>query len=182
MGISGTGLGLTVVWNTVQDHDGYIDVKSDEMGTKFELYFPITREESAGKAPSVSLEELKGNGELILAVDDVKSQREISCRMLDFLGYKYVEVPSGEKAIEYLKNNKVDLVLLDMIMSPGISGRETYEQIVKIHPGQKAVIISGYSETEDVVAIQKIGAGDYVKKPFNMESLGRAIKKELMNK
>ncbi len=179
MGISGTGLGLTVVWNTVQDHDGYIDVKSDKRGTKFELYFPITREEPSSKISSISLDEIKGNGEVILVVDDVRSQREISCRMLDILRYRFVDVSSGEKAIEYLKNNKVDLVLLDMIMSPGISGRETYEQLVKIHPGQKAVIISGYSETEDVVATQKLGAGEYVKKPFDLESLGKAVKKEL---
>jgi two-component system, cell cycle sensor histidine kinase and response regulator CckA len=179
MGISGTGLGLTVVWNTVQDHSGYIDVKSDKSGTKFELYFPITREEFTSKVASVSLDQVKGNGEFILVVDDVKSQREISCRMLDSLGYRHAAVSGGEEAIEYLKNNKVDLVLLDMIMTPGMSGRETYERIVRICPGQKAVIISGYSETEDVVAIQKLGAGGYVRKPFNLESLGRAIKVEL---
>lgn len=179
MGVSGTGLGLTVVWNTVQDHSGYIDVKSDGSGTKFEIYFPMTREELKSKKSSVSLEELKGNGESVLVVDDVKSQREISCRMLDSLGYKHVSVTSGEEAIAYLKNNRVDLVLLDMIMSPGISGRETYEQLVKIRPGQKAVIVSGYSETEDVAATQRLGAGGYIKKPFNLESLGQAIKKEL---
>ena len=179
MGISGTGLGLTVVWNTVQDHSGYIDVKSDKDGTKFELYFPITRDESISKASSIPLNQLRGNGELILVVDDVDSQREISCQMLEILGYRYMEVSSGEKAIEYLKGGRADLVLLDMIMAPGISGRETYEQIVKIHPGQKALIISGYTETEDVVAIQNLGAGGYVKKPFTIEALGRGIKKEL---
>jgi signal transduction histidine kinase/ActR/RegA family two-component response regulator len=182
MGKSGTGLGLTVVWNTVQDHSGYIDVKSDKNGTKFELYFPITREETISKASSVSFDDLKGNGELVLVVDDVRSQREISCRMLDSLGYRHVAVPSGEEAIEYLQNNKVDMILLDMIMSPGMSGRETYEEIVKIHPGQKAVIISGYTETEDVVAIQKLGAGKYVKKPFTLETLGLGIKNELVDK
>ena len=112
-------------------------------------------------------------------MDDVESQREISCRMLDSLGYRHAAVSGGEEAIEYLKSNRVDLVLLDMIMSPGMSGRETYEQIVKIYPRQKAVIISGYSETEDVVAIQKLGAGGYVKKPCTLESLGREIKVEL---
>ncbi len=179
MGISGTGLGLTVVWNTVQDHSGYIDVTSDSSGTKFEIYFPITRDKLATRTSSISLDQLKGNGELILVVDDVDSQREISCRMLDALGYRYIAVSGGEKAIEFLKNNKADLVLLDMIMAPGISGRETYEHIVRIRPGQKALIISGYSETEDVTAIQRLGAGGYVKKPFSLESLGRGIKKEL---
>jgi len=179
MGISGTGLGLTVVWNTVQDHSGYIDVKSDKNGTTFELYFPITREESRSKRSSVPLDALKGNGELILVVDDIQSQREISCRMLDSLGYRHIAVSGGEEAIEYLKDHRVDLVMLDMIMPPGINGRETYEKVAKIHPGQKAVIISGYSETEDVAAIQKLGAGRYIKKPFNLECLGLGIKGEL---
>jgi two-component system cell cycle sensor histidine kinase/response regulator CckA len=179
MGISGTGLGLTVVWNTVQDHSGYVDVKSNKNGTKFELYFPISREESKIEISTVSLDQLKGNDQLVLVVDDVASQREISCRMLESLGYRHVAVSGGEEAIEYLKNNKVDLVLLDMIMTPGLSGRETYEQIVKIHPGQKAVIISGYTETEDVMAIQKLGAGRYVRKPFTLQTLGLGIREEL---
>jgi DNA-binding NtrC family response regulator len=123
--------------------------------------------------------DLKGKGELVLVVDDIASQREISCRMLESLGYRHIAFSDGEKAIEYLKNNSVDLIILDMIMSPGISGRETYERISKFRPGQKALIISGYSETEDVVAIQKLGAGAYIKKPLSLETLGRGIKKEL---
>jgi PAS domain S-box-containing protein len=179
MGVSGTGLGLTVVWNIVQDHSGYIDVISNESGTKFDLYFPITRDELLDKTTHVMLEEIKGRGEDILVIDDVENQREISCKMLDILGYRYVPVVSGEEAIAYLKENRVNLILLDMIMEPGISGRETYEQIVKIHPKQKAVIVSGFSQTEDVVAIQKLGAGQYIKKPFTLTELGTAIKEEL---
>ncbi len=180
MGVSGTGLGLTVVWNIVQDHSGYIDVVSDESGTQFDLYFPITREKILDKKASIMLEQIKGEGEKILVIDDIESQREISCKMLDILGYHCASVASGEEAIAYLKKNKVDLILLDMIMAPGIGGRETYEQIVKIYPKQKAVIASGFSETEDVVAIQKLGAGQYIKKPFTLLGLGSVIKKELM--
>ncbi|MBN1831726.1 MAG: PAS domain S-box protein [Deltaproteobacteria bacterium] len=181
MGVSGTGLGLTVVWNIVQDHLGYIDVVSDRSGTQFDLYFPITRNEILDKIASVMLEEIKGRGEKILVIDDIESQREISCEMLDILGYQYASVSSGEEAIAYLKKNRVDLILLDMIMDPGINGRETYEQIMKIYPKQKAVIVSGFSETEDVVAIQKLGAGQYIKKPFTLAELGSAINKELIN-
>jgi nitrogen-specific signal transduction histidine kinase/ActR/RegA family two-component response regulator len=180
MGVSGTGLGLTVVWNIVQDHSGYIDVVSDKSGTQFDLYFPITRDEIIDKKASVMLEEIKGRGEKILVIDDIESQREISCKMLDILGYHYASVPSGEEAIAYLKNNRVDLILLDMIMAPGIGGRETYEQIIKIYSKQKAVIASGFSETEDVVAIQQLGAGQYIKKPFTLLELGSAVKKELI--
>jgi len=117
MGRSGTGLGLAVVWNVVQDHKGYIDVKSDEDGTTFELYFPITRDEISEKALSIPIKDYKGNGETILVVDDVESQREIACKMLDSLGYKAKTVSSGEEAVEYLKEHIVDLILLDMTSS-----------------------------------------------------------------
>jgi len=179
MGRSGTGLGLAVVWNVVQDHKGYINVTSDVNGTTFELYFPITRDEIWDKdIIPLSINDYKGNKETILIVDDVKSQREISCKILDTLGYNAKAVSSGEKAIEYLKENTVDLILLDMIMDPGINGRETYERIIRICPGQKAIIVSGFAETDDVKEAQKLGAGQYVKKPVTLERIGLAIKEE----
>jgi PAS domain S-box-containing protein len=179
MGRSGTGLGLTVVWNTVQDNKGYIDVTSGEIGTTFELYFPITRDEILGKDMFIPTKDYKGNGETILVVDDVESQRQISCKLLDTLGYKTKAVSSGEEAVEYLKENNSDLILLDMIMDPGINGRETYEKIIEIHPNQKAIIISGFAETDEVKEAQKLGVGKYIKKPFTFEKIGIAVKEEL---
>jgi CheY-like chemotaxis protein len=179
MGRSGTGLGLAVVWNVIQDHKGYIDVTTDENGTTFELYFPITRNKIWKKDMPLSIKDYKGNGEMILVVDDVESQREISCKMLDALSYKTKAVSSGEEAVEYLKENTVDLILLDMIMDPGINGRETYERIIKIHPNQKAIILSGFAETDSVKETQKLGAGQYIKKPVTLEKIGLAVKEEL---
>ena len=179
LGRSGTGLGLAVVWNVVQDHEGYIEVKSNENGTMFELYFSITRDEISDKALSIPIKDYKGNGERILVVDDVESQREISCKMLDTLGYKTKAVSSGEEAVEYLKENTVDLILLDMIMAPGLNGRETYERIIKIHPNQKAIITSGFAETVDVKEAQTLGAGQYIKKPLTLEKIGIAVRDEL---
>jgi signal transduction histidine kinase len=83
MGRSGTGLGLSVVWNVMRDHKGFIDVKSDGAGTRFELYFPITRDALLKTNNDLSLTNYKGNGETILVIDDIESQREISSRMLD---------------------------------------------------------------------------------------------------
>ncbi|MBW1852718.1 MAG: response regulator, partial [Deltaproteobacteria bacterium] len=179
MGRSGTGLGLSVVWNVIQDHEGYINVRTTENGTTFELYFPITRDTVSDKALIVPIENLKGDGETILVVDDVRSQREISCSMLDTLGYKALAVSSGEEAIEYLKAHTVDLIFLDMIMDPGINGRETYERIIKRHPNQKAIIVSGFAETDEVKKAQRLGAGQYIKKPLTLEKIGLAIKEEL---
>ena len=179
MGMSGTGLGLAVVWNVIQDHKGYIDVRSDGNGTTFEMYFPITRDEMPDGGLSIPIEDYKGDGETILIVDDVENQRDISCKMLETLGYNTKAVSSGEEAVEYLKENTADLILLDMIMDPGINGHETYERIVKIHPEQKAVIVSGFSESDEVKAAQKLGAGRYIKKPFTLKKIGLAVKEEL---
>ena len=179
LGRSGTGLGLAVAWNVVQDHKGYVGVKTGVDGTTFELFFPITREIMAGKDSDTTIENYKGNAETILIVDDVESQRHISCQMLETLGYKTEAVSSGEDAVEYLKENTVDLILLDMIMDPGINGRETYERIIKIHPNQKAIIVSGFAETADVKKIQKLGAGKYIRKPLTLDKLGPIVKEEL---
>jgi PAS domain S-box-containing protein len=179
MGRSGTGLGLAVVWNVVQDHNGYIDVTSNDNGTTFELFFPITREEISGKDLFMPFKDLKGDGEKILVIDDVASQRDISCKMLEAFGYKTKAVSSGEEAVEYLKENTVDLILLDMIMDPGINGRKTYEEILKIHPNQKAIIVSGFAETDDVKETQKLGANKFLKKPLTLERIGLAVKEEM---
>jgi PAS domain S-box-containing protein len=180
MGRSGTGLGLTVVWGTVKDHYGYINVESEEgRGTTFTLYFPVTREEISPEELSISAAEYMGNGESILVVDDVKEQRELAAKMLAKLNYEVASVPSGEGAVEYLKNNSVDLIVLDMIMEPGLDGLDTYLQILEIHPHQKAIIVSGFSETERVSRAQALGAGAYVKKPYVLAKLGVAVREEL---
>jgi len=179
MGRSGTGLGLAIVWNTVQDHKGYINVKSNEKGTVFELYFPVTRGEIAAKGKEVPLEDYLGHGEKILVVDDEERQREIAGVLLTKLGYVAEAVASGEEAIEYVKEKPVDLIVLDMVMPKGINGRKTYEEIIKIRPGQKAVIASGYAKTKEVDIAQELGAGKYIKKPYILEKIGVAVKEEL---
>ena len=180
MGRSGTGLGLAVVWGTVKDHNGYINVQSEEgKGTTFTLYFPVTREEKSNEQISMPVSEYLGHGESILVVDDVQGQRELAARMLEKLNYGVATVSSGEEAVEYLKTHKVDLVVLDMIMDPGMDGLDTYRAILKIHPGQKAIIVSGFSESDRVRKAQALGAGTYVRKPYVRENLGIAVKKNL---
>ncbi|MCD6154113.1 MAG: PAS domain S-box protein, partial [Syntrophobacterales bacterium] len=180
MGRSGTGLGMTVVWGTVKDHNGYIDVESAEgKGTTFTFYFPVTREESAKDKSLITIEDYMGNGESVLIVDDIEEQRELASVMLKKLGYSVTSVSSGEEAVEYMKDHSADLLILDMIMNPGIDGLETYKRITKLHPGQKAIIASGFSESERVKQAQKLGAGEYVKKPYLLKKIGAAVRTEL---
>ncbi|MBI5589885.1 MAG: response regulator [Deltaproteobacteria bacterium] len=182
MGRSGTGLGMSVVWGTVKDHNGYIDVQSSEgHGTTFTLYFPLSRSQLPESESFVPIESYKGNGETILVVDDVEEQRQIATQFLQKLGYSVHDVSSGEAAVEYLQAESTDLVMLDMIMPPGIGGLETYRRILALHPEQKAIIASGFSESTQVQEAQLLGAGCYVKKPYSLEKIGSAVKRELKN-
>ena len=194
MGRSGTGLGMAVVWGTVKDHNGYIDVQSTEGkarpprlsdrdgggGTTFTLYFPATRKKLSEDETPLSVESYGGKGESILIIDDVEEQRHIASGMLKELGYSVVSVSGGEEAVEYLKTNKADLLVLDMIMDPGMDGLDTYKKILELHPGQKALIASGFSETDRVKELQNLGAGTYIRKPFLLEKIGLAVKEELV--
>ncbi len=179
MGRSGTGLGMAVVWGTVKDHKGYIDIQSIEgKGTTIVIYFPVT-ERVHKERVVIPIERYRGRGETVLVVDDMREQREIVSSMLSTLGYGVSAVDSGEKAVAYLKDNPVDLLLLDMIMDPGMDGLETYKQVIHINPAQKALIASGFSETKRVKEAQGLGVGPYIRKPFVLEQIGQAVRNEL---
>ena len=179
MGRNGTGLGLAVVWNAVQDHGGRVDIRSGDGETVMEILFPSAKAKVLHTPTPDASEPLEGSGQSILVVDDEAHQREIATDMLTKLGYRVESAASGEEAVARVKIKAFDLIVLDMIMAPGISGRETLEQIVQVHPGQKAIIVSGYTASEDVRAAQKIGAGKFIEKPYTVEKIGRAIQEEL---
>jgi CheY-like chemotaxis protein len=183
MGRSGTGLGMAVVWGAVKDHRGHIDVRSvPGRGSTFTLYFPATHEPMPKIREKVAAASYEGNGESILVVDDVAMQRTIASTLLEAAGYIVNTVSSGEAAIEYLTQHRVDLIVLDMIMAPGIDGLDTYKRIIELRPGQRAIIASGFSESERVKAAQALGAGAYIKKPYTLEKIALAVKEELQRK
>jgi signal transduction histidine kinase/CheY-like chemotaxis protein len=180
MGRSGTGLGMAVVWGTVKDHGGYVDVRSSVgNGTTFSIFLPATRQKTTTVEDTLPMASYEGRGESILVVDDIEKQREIASELLQNLGYSVTAASSGEEAVEYLKENSADLVLLDMIMDPGIDGLETYRQIIEFNPDQRAVIASGFSETERVKEAQKLGVGQYIMKPYTLQKMGVVLKNEL---
>ncbi len=183
MGRSGTGLGMAIVWGTVKDHDGFIDVDSEPgRGTTFTLFLPATHEEPQTGAAKPRPDDYLGHGESILVVDDVGQQRDLCVAMLRKLRYSATAVASGEEAVEHLRHQPVDLLILDMIMEPGLDGLETYKRIVALRPGQKAIIASGFSESQQVKEAQTLGAGAYVRKPYTLEKLAVVVRNELQRR
>lgn len=180
MGRSGTGLGMSVVWGTIKDHHGYIDVSSEKgTGSTFTLYFPSSRAALTNDSIQSTADVPLGSGEKILVVDDIEEQRLIAATMLDRLGYSVDVVDSGEEALNAFKNSDYEIVLLDMIMEPGMDGLDTYREILKIKPEQKAIIASGFSETERVRSAMVLGAGAYIKKPYGLEQLAITVNAEI---
>jgi CheY-like chemotaxis protein len=150
-------------------------------GTTFTLYFPSTEELVKPAKPPMPKTELRGRGESILIVDDVEEQREMVVKILQELGYSVKALSSGEEAIEYLNHETADLLIVDMLMDPGMDGFETYQKIAKLYPGQKAIITTGYVETERITEALQSGVGLYLKKPFRIEDIGIAVKAVLEN-
>ena len=177
MGRSGSGLGLAVVYGVIQDFDGQIDVRSEPgEGTSFELYFPPMLEATATrKEPELDLH----GSESILIIDDVREQREMAAELLETMGYATNVAEHGHAAVEFLKENDADLIVLDMIMEEGFDGLDTYREILKFKPRQKCIIASGFSENERGRECQRLGAGAYVSKPYTRSTIGRAVRDEL---
>jgi PAS domain S-box-containing protein len=177
MGASGSGLGLAVVYGIIKDHKGYYDVLSElGKGTEFLLYFPVNHEAIIAAAPVNG--DLEGTG-TILVVDDVLEQREIAEQILVSLGYEVRTATTGHEALAYITEHAVDLVVLDMILEKGFDGLDTYREILKINPNQKAIIVSGFAATDRVSQMQAMGAGAYLKKPYTRQQLADAVKQQM---
>ncbi|MGD9158495.1 MAG: response regulator [Desulfobacteraceae bacterium] len=183
MGRSGTGLGMTVVLNTVEDHNGHIVLDSEKnRGTTFHLYFPKTEKTLPLKKDKPPATLQPGKGESILVVDDVKEQRNIASSILSMLGYLVSTKANGEEALKFIKKQHADLVILDMVMPMGMDGLDTYKKILELRPEQKVIILSGFSETERIKKALDLGAGTYIKKPYLMETIAYAVREELDKK
>ncbi len=180
MGRRGTGLSMAVVWGTVKDHRGFIDARSIAgQGSAIDIYLPVMRQDVKNEVDEPSIDRYRGNGEWVLVVDDIKEQRELATFMLKRLNYQVDAVASGNEALDYIKNNSVAVIVIDMILDAEMDGLQVYRDILAINPGQKAIITSGFSESERVVEAQRLGAGRYIKKPYRMEQIGAAIREQL---
>ncbi len=171
----GSGLGLTVVYSIIKNHDGYITVDS-ELGkrTTFEIYLP-----SVPKKEKKTLEPGKLK---ILVMDDEEIVLEVIQEMLKILGHEVVGVKDGKEAIEAYKEakqkaNPFDVVILDLTVPGGMGGNETLKELKKIDPDVKAIVSSGYSNDPIMSEYEKYGFKAVVPKPYGMDELKEALRK-----
>lgn len=147
----GTGLGLATVYGIIKQHEGWIDVQSESgKGTIFKIYFPgsINADQSAGHAiASVSKKVFHGGNETILVVEDEPVLREWVKEVLRSNSYKVVEAANGVEALQVWDKQagKIDLLLTDMVMPEGMSGRDLAKQLRARQPELKVIYTSGYS-------------------------------------
>lgn len=179
MGKSGTGLGMSVVWGTVQDHNGHIMIESAPgENTTFQLIFPGSRKEYTKHETREEIPEYQGRGESVLVVDDCENQRKIAMAILQALNYSVQTAGSGEEAMQILQKSSLppDIILLDMIMEGGMDGLATFESILQRFPDQKVILVSGYSETKRVQQALRLGALLYIRKPYLMNTISSALR------
>jgi PAS domain S-box-containing protein len=175
----GTGLGLASVYGIIKNHNGIIRVYSEKgHGATFDIYLPASNaEEPAG--PEKNEELLTGN-ETILLVDDEESTIMVEDLMLKELGYTVFAAQSGKEAIELYKEHAMafDLIALDMIM-PEMNGKDTYNELKKINPDVKVLLVSGYGLNKDIEELMSLGCDGFIQKPFDVVHLSQKIREVL---
>jgi len=170
----GTGLGLAMVYGTVQEHGGAITVYSEVgTGTVFHIYLPLT-EESTHREKTA--EELPTGTATILLIDDEELIRITAKGLLESLGYKVLLAENGEEGVNAFsgKKDEIDLIILDMIM-PVMGGREAFEKLRKIDPDISILIASGFAKEENMILLKEQGLSGFLQKPFRITELAVKI-------
>ena len=184
----GTGLGLAMVYGIVKSHGGYIMCYSEPgMGAIFKIYFPVliteSPEQRADSRVEPGAEALPGGRETILLVDDDADVLKVGKAMLERHGYTTIMAEHGERAIEIYEKEKelIDLVILDVGM-PGIGGHKCLEHLLKIDPGIKVVIATGYAPSGKVKETLESGAAGFIAKPFLLADILKRVREALDKK
>ncbi len=173
----GTGLGLSQVHDTVKQHQGYMRIESQEgEDTTVFIYLPAVQDDTAAARAAAEAELPKGQGEVILLVDDEIIVREGSKALLEYLGYQVLTADNGQHALEVYRahQHEIALVLTDMVM-PGIDGVKLFHQLRELNPEVLSVMMTGYPLGEERQQLLQQGIVDWVQKPLDLDLLAHTI-------
>lgn len=176
----GTGLGLAAVYGTIVNHDGAIEVYSEEgSGTVFHLYIPMIESKIERGEKKHQIHEGKGT---VLLVDDEEIIRESGKYMLEFMGYSVIVANNGQEALEIYRQqyNIIDLIITDMIM-PIMNGKELFAKAKEINPNCKVILSSGFTKNESVNELSTEGLSNFISKPFRMTDLSKVVTEVVKN-
>lgn len=175
-GESGTGLGLATVMNIVQNHGGFVNVVSQTGGgTQFNVFIPANQVDDSELTKSLTIS--KGEGELILVVDDEATIREITKASLEAHNYRVITANNGIEAVaSYVQNRTEIAVVLMNMMMPAMDGTTAIRTLQKIDSQVKIIALSGRNFTEQTFSDRNLNIKSFLAKPYSTQALLQAIK------
>jgi len=182
----GTGLGLATVYGIVKQHEGWIEVNSEVgKGSTFNVFFPASS--APVKAPSPESQVatvVQGGQETILVVEDELVLRDMAHLILQDCGYRVLEAGSGAEALQVWEQHSksIDLVLTDVVMPGGMSGRDLAVKLKSSHPRLKIIFTSGYNVEETHTDFFRGGGATFLQKPYTRIALAKAVRAALDQK
>lgn len=175
----GTGLGLATVFGIVEQHHGWIEVESKvDIGTTFHIYLPRLAEDGRKRSKPTSASEVRGGKETILLVEDEVLVRSMVRTLLEREGYHVIEADSGASALLRWQQHgdTIDLLLTDMVMPEGISGRELATRLQAEHPNLKVIYSSGYTDEMLGEDSPLRNTPNFLEKPFDHNKLLKQVR------